>query len=43
MKQASETWNSDRTVEQVRADRVVALGLRRRIVTLQYPGMDAVE
>ena len=33
VKQAGATWNSDRTVWQLRYDRVVALGLRRRIVT----------
>lgn len=41
VKQAGGTWNADRTVWQLRYDRVVALGLRRRIVTLQYPVLDA--
>ena len=41
VKQAGGTWNSNRMVWQLRYDRVVAFGLRRRIVTLQYPGLDA--
>ena len=41
VKQAGGTWNSERTVWQLRYDRVAALGLRRRIVTLQYPELDA--
>ena len=41
VKQAGGTWKSDRTVWQLRYDRVVALGLRRRIVTLEDPVLDA--
>ena len=41
VKQAGGAWNPDRTVWQLRYDRVVALGLRRRIVTLWHPGLDA--
>ena len=41
VKQAGGTWNPDRTVWQLRYDRVVALGLRRRIVTLEHPVLDA--
>ena len=41
VKQAGGTWNPDRTVWQLRYDRVVALGLRRRIVTLRHPDLDA--
>ena len=40
VKQAGGTWNSDRTVWQLCYDRVVSLGLRRRIVR-QYPVLDA--
>jgi len=41
VKQAGGTWNPGRTVWQLRYDRVVALGLRRRIVTAQHPVLDA--
>jgi hypothetical protein len=41
VKQAGEAWNPDRTVWQLRYDRVVALGLRRRLVTLRHPVLDA--
>jgi hypothetical protein len=41
VKQAGGAWNPDRTVWQLRYDRVVALGLRRRIVTLRHPVLDA--
>jgi hypothetical protein len=41
VKQAGGAWNPDRTVWQLRYDRVVALGLRRRIVTPRHPGLDA--
>ena len=41
VKQAGGAWNPDRTVWQLRYDRVVALGLRRRIVTLRHPELDA--
>jgi hypothetical protein len=41
VKQAGGAWNPDRTVWQLRYDRVAALGLRRRIVTLRHPGLDA--
>ena len=41
VKQAGGVWNPDRRVWELRYDRVGALGLRRRIVTLRYPGLDA--
>jgi hypothetical protein len=41
VKQAGGAWNPDRMVWQLRYDRVVALGLRRRIVTPQHPVLDA--
>jgi hypothetical protein len=41
VKQAGGTWNPDRTVWQLRYDRVVALGLRRRIVSPRHPVLDA--
>lgn len=42
VKQAGGVWNADRTVWQLRYDRVVALGLRRRIVvTVRPPVLDA--
>jgi hypothetical protein len=41
VKQAGGAWNPDRTVWQLRYDRVVALGLRRRIVTPRHPDLDA--
>jgi hypothetical protein len=40
VKQAGGTWNPDRTLWQLRYDRVAALGLRRRIVTRRHPGLD---
>jgi hypothetical protein len=41
VKQAGGVWNPDRAVWQLRYDRVVALGLRRRIVPLGHPVLDA--
>jgi hypothetical protein len=41
VKRAGGTWNPDRAVWQLRYDRVVALGLRRRIVVAPHPGLDA--
>jgi len=41
VKQAGGVWNPDRTVWQLRYDRAVALGLRRRIVAPRHPGLDA--
>jgi hypothetical protein len=41
VKPAGGAWNPDRTVWQLRSERVVALGLRRRIVTQRHPGLDA--
>jgi hypothetical protein len=41
VKQAGGARNPDRTVWQLRYDRVVALGLRRRTVTLRHPVLDA--
>jgi hypothetical protein len=41
VRQAGGVWNPSRTVWQLRYDRVVALGLRRRIVTPRHPGLDA--
>jgi hypothetical protein len=41
VKQAGGVWNPDRTVWQLRYDRAVALGLRRRIVTQRHPVLDA--
>ena len=41
VKRAGGAWNPDRTVWQLRYDRVVAFGLRRRIVTVGHPGLDA--
>jgi hypothetical protein len=41
VKEAGGAWNPDRTVWQLRYDRVVALGLRRRIVPPSHPALDA--
>jgi hypothetical protein len=41
VKQAGGAWNPDRAVWHLRYDRVVALGLRRRIVTARHPDLDA--
>jgi hypothetical protein len=41
VKRAGATWNPDRAVWQLRYDRVVALGLRRRIVEARHPDLDA--
>ena len=41
VKQAGGTWNPDRTVWHLRYDRVVALGLRRRIAPLRHRVLDA--
>ena len=41
VKQAGGVWNPDRMVWQLRYRRVVALGLRRRIVTRRHLGLDA--
>lgn len=41
VKQAGGAWDPDRTVWRLRYDRVVALGLRRRITTPQHPVLDA--
>jgi hypothetical protein len=42
VKQAGGSWNPDRRVWQLRYDRVVALGLKRRlVVTLRHPELDA--
>jgi len=41
VKRAGGAWNPDRRVWQLRYDRVVALGLRRRIVTQRHPVLDA--
>jgi hypothetical protein len=41
VKQAGGAWNPDRMVWQLAYGRVVALGLRRRIVTLRHPALDA--
>ena len=41
VKHAGGVWNPARTVWQLRYDRVVTLGLRRRIVTLRHPVLDA--
>ena len=41
VKQAGGAWNPAETVWQLRYDRVVALGLRRRVVTPRHPVLDA--
>jgi hypothetical protein len=41
VKRAGGTWDPDRVVWQLRYDRVVALGLRRRIVPPRHPEWDA--
>jgi len=41
VKHAGGAWNPDRKVWHLRYDRVVSLGLRRRIVAPSHPELDA--